>query len=135
MQPVRRISHKIQKHQHTKRHKPRHHKPIPSLLRPNPPNQPIDPRHLPRRPHNPPLHIPQHLPLHAKLLVNRIRLTEHTIRHAVTSIDATAFVEHVVCFCGFGVGGMVGGDVGADGGEEVGALAGVGYGGAEAGEG
>ena len=50
-------------------------------------------------------------------------------------IEATPLVEHVVCLCGFGVGGMVGGDVGADGGEQVSALAAFGYGRAEAGEG
>lgn len=52
----------------------------------------------------------------------------------MTIVYPAALVEHVVCFCGFGVAGVVGIDIAADIGEEVGAVARILYLGAEAGE-
>lgn len=52
----------------------------------------------------------------------------------MTVVDAPSLVEHVFRLGGFGVRGAVGVDVGADVGEQVRSVAGVGDGGAEAGE-
>jgi hypothetical protein len=126
------MSSEIEEHEQTKRNERPQHNSIPPLLRPNPPNQPIDPRNLAHHPNDPPIDARQHLPLHPKTLIDRVRLTQHAIRHIMAVIDASPLVEHVFCFgCG-GIAGAVGVDVGADGGEEVRAGAGVGDGGFEA---
>ena len=52
----------------------------------------------------------------------------------MTVVYPPPLVQHVFCFSGFGIGGVVGIDVGADVGEEVGSVAGVVYREAEAGE-
>lgn len=128
------LSPEIEEHQATKRDKASQYNPIPPLLRPYPPKQTINPRNLTRSAHNPPINTRQRLPLRPKVFVHRIRLAQHPIGHAVTIIDAPALVEHVFRLGGFRVRGAVSVDVGADVGEQVGSVAGVGDGGAEAGE-
>jgi hypothetical protein len=120
-----RSSPKKKQDQHTKRYERSQYDPIPPPLRPNPIDQPINPRHLARRPGNSPINARQRLPLHAKPLIDRIRLAEHTIHHIVTVVDPAPLLQHVLGLCLGGVGGAVGVDVGADVGEEVLAVAGL----------
>ena len=126
------ISHKPQQQQKANCNETPQYNPIPPLLRPNPPNQTIQPGNLTRRPDDPPVDARQRLPLRPETLINRIRLAQHPVRDTVTPIDPVPLVEHVVRFRVGRVRVPVGGDVGADGGEEVGALAGGGEGGLEA---
>lgn len=93
----------------------------------------IHPGNLTRSPNYPPIDTCQRLPLQPKVLINRIRLTQHPIHHGMALIDPPPLLEHVVCLSGGRVGGAVGIDVGADVGEEVCAVAGLGDGGGEAG--
>lgn len=92
----------------------------------------IHPRNLTRSPHNSPINTRQSLSLQPKILINRVRLTQHPIHHGMALIDPPPLLEHVVRLCSGGVGGAVGVDVGADVGEEVCAVAGLGDGGGEA---
>jgi hypothetical protein len=121
-----------EQYQHTQRNKTRQNNAIPPPLRPNPIDQPINPRHLTRRPNNPTINTRQRLPLHAKRLVHGIGLAEHTIHHVVAVVDAAALLQHVLGLGFSGVGAAVGVDVGAHVGEEVLAVAGLGDAGLEA---
>ena len=96
--------------------------PIPPLLRPNPLHQPIDTRNLRRRTRNPPLYAHQTFPLYAKILVYRIRLAEHRVRHIVAIIYTPSLIQHVVCLGS--LARAVGTDVCAHIGEEICAIAG-----------
>ncbi len=119
-----RMSHKIQQHQKAESNETPQNNAISPLLRPNPPNQTINPRNLARSSHYPPINTSNRLALYSKLLIDSVRLAQHPIRYTVAIVYPPPLIEHIVCFCVGRVGAAVGGDVGADVGEEVGARAG-----------
>jgi hypothetical protein len=109
--------------QHTQGNKTRQNNPIPPPLGPNPINQPINARHLTRRPDNAAIDTGQGLALDGKGLVDGIGLTEHAVHHVVAVVDAAALLQHVVGLGRLGrVGAAVGVDVGAHVREQVLAL-------------
>ena len=104
----------IKQHQETEPDEDAEYDTVPPLLRPYPPNQGIDPRYLAGSTRDPPIDTRKSLPLHPKALVNRIRLTENTVRHAVTAVYPSPFVKHIFRFCGGWIGRSVGIDIGSD---------------------
>jgi hypothetical protein len=95
---------------------------IPSLLVAYPANQAVDAGHLASRSDYATVDAGERLPLDAELLVDGIRLCKNGIRHVVTVVYATAFIQHIICLCLLGVLCTVCIDVIANVGQEVGAI-------------
>lgn len=90
------FSPKEEQRQTAKRNEQTQNNPIPPLLTPNPPHQPIDPRNLRCRSRDPALDTRQALPLQPEILIHRIRLTQHAIRHIMTVIDPPSLIQHIL---------------------------------------
>lgn len=68
----------------------------------------------------------QRLPLQAKVLVDRVSLTQDAIDHVVTIIDPTPLIQHVIRLGGLGIVGTVCVDVGSYVRQQVGTVASLG---------
>ena len=113
---------KVHEDQEAKGNETAHYYTIPPLLVAYPANQTVDTRHLTGRSDNATVDACECLPLDTELLVDGVCLSEDCICHVVTVVYATAFIQHVICLCLFGVLCTVGIDVIADVGQEVGAI-------------
>lgn len=121
----------VKQHQETEPDEASQNNSISSLLRPDLGHKVVHTRDLTGSTDNTPIDAGESFTLHAKVLVNCIRLAEDAVHHIVAVLDPAAFLEHVFSLSGTGIRCAVGINVGAHIREKVGTVACLGDGGVQ----
>ncbi len=115
--------HEIKEQKEAKRNKRPHNDTISPLLRRNPSYETIQTRYLSCGSSNPPVDANQGFPLKPETLIDSICLAENAVRHIMTIVYTTPFIQHVIRLRRLWVTGAVGIDIAPDVGKQVCAIA------------